>query len=948
MFKQLIPDSGLPQPRRQYRPKISLSITLIILLVLGLQFLVLPRYVYKISPSQQSLNSFHLVKLDARLEQCREILTPPIKYGVTSAGSRTNPRWNPSTGQKETTVLQNATLFDGEQILTGKFDITFKKGLIESVVTAGSASIASDAKVMDLEGGFVTPGLVDMHSHHLAFAWPLLSSTDDTNEVHDRTEPITSQVRIIDSLKAYDPGTAIIASGGVTTSLILPGSANIMGGEAVLVKNMLNSGEDSEIVVEDLLLEHGIPKSERRRYMKMACGENPRRVYHHTRMGNAWWFRKHMERAKELKERQDAFCLEAAAVRNNGDTAAMSEFMHRLSQEESATEMLEYDSTIAMLRGKMGINVHCYEPEDFEDMLMHSKEFGFRIQAFHHALEAWQVPEMIKASGENITIATFASFALYKQEAYNANLYAGKILADHGVPVAYKSDHVETETNAKFLLFQAATAHSFGLAQDLALQSVTSVPAGSMEIDHRVGYVKPGYDADIVLWDSHPLSVGATPLQVFIDGRATLDPEIVESSRTAVQSSNTRKTATPSIRANPSDQNKDSLCTEIGKSAAKITIQGITKSYLDIPSIEANGDKGLTMVIEGGRISCFDTEDQCLSVSANSTVIRLRDAHVLPGLTAVSVSLGLGEIATDDSTGDGAASSGGLDLESTIYAKYGVHLDGKSFARARIGGVTRAITAPKSRGFQGGVSVAIKTSGKKNTLNGGLVKDEVALHFKVGSASKSDKLPTISSAVAKLRQFLAESKAKDDIFGRAANGSIPLVVHVENEYDIMSLIKIKQERPALDLVIMGGGGAHLVADEIASANISVILTENRGAPDTFEKINTLPGPPLSKMAAEVLANAGVKFGLAIEGESDSHIHNLPLEAAWAAKYAGLSSNDAINLVSRNIEQILSLDVKEDSRDFVIYEGNPLEFGASVVLSIDGDDGMVATCWPEAT
>lgn len=173
-----------------------------------------------------------------------------------------------------------------------------------------------------------------------------------------------------------------------------------MGGEAVIVKNMLNSGADSEIVVEDLLLEHGIPQSQRRRYMKMACGENPRRVYKHTRMGNAWYFRKHMERAKELKDQQDAACLEAAVVRESGNVAAMSEFINRLAQEESATDLLEYDSTIAMLRGQVGINVHCYEPEDFEDMLLHSKEFGFRIQAFHHALEAWQVPEMIKASGE--------------------------------------------------------------------------------------------------------------------------------------------------------------------------------------------------------------------------------------------------------------------------------------------------------------------------------------------------------------------------------------------------------------------------------------------------------------------------------------------------------------------------------------------------------------------
>lgn len=116
--------------------------------------------------------------------------------------------------------------------------------------------------------------------------------------------------------------------------------------------------------------------------------------------GNAWYFRKHMERAKELRERQDASCLKASVVKESGDFARMSSFVDALGQEDSATDYLEYDSSIAMLRGQVGINIHCYESEDFFDMIKHSKEFGFRIQAFHHALEAWQVPEMIKASGE--------------------------------------------------------------------------------------------------------------------------------------------------------------------------------------------------------------------------------------------------------------------------------------------------------------------------------------------------------------------------------------------------------------------------------------------------------------------------------------------------------------------------------------------------------------------
>lgn len=201
----------------------------------------------------------------------------------------------------------------------------------------------------------------------------------------------------------------------------------------------MNGGEHREEVVEDLLLEHGIPQSNRRRYMKMACGENPKGVYDHTRMGNAWILRKHMSRAKELMEKQDQWCLSAEAALESGDGHAIAELVKNDSGKGGLPEELELDSSVAMLRGKIGVNIHCYEPEDFEDMILHSKEFGFRIQAFHHALSAWKVPEMIKDSGYNITVATFAEFGLYKQEGYEANLWAGKILAEHGVPVAYKS-----------------------------------------------------------------------------------------------------------------------------------------------------------------------------------------------------------------------------------------------------------------------------------------------------------------------------------------------------------------------------------------------------------------------------------------------------------------------------------------------------------------------------
>ena len=124
----------------------------------------------------------------------------------------------------------------------------------------------------------------------------------------------------------------------------------------------------------------------------------------------------------------------------NGDSYTIATLVKNDSSNKGELpEELKLDSSVAMLRGKIGINIHCYEPEGFENMILHSKEFGFRIQAFHHALSARKVPELIKNSRYNITIATFAEFGLYKQEGYEANLWAGKILAKHGVPVAYKS-----------------------------------------------------------------------------------------------------------------------------------------------------------------------------------------------------------------------------------------------------------------------------------------------------------------------------------------------------------------------------------------------------------------------------------------------------------------------------------------------------------------------------
>lgn len=192
--------------------------------------------------------------------------------------------------------------------------------------------------------------------------------------------------------------------------------------------------------------------------------------------------------------------------------------------------------------------------------------------------------------------------------------------------------------------FQAATAHSFHLSEDLALQSVTSVPAKSLEIDHRVGYVRAGFDADLVLWDSHPLSTGATAIQVYIDGRATLDPaKVVESLENVPTKDMTSDVAVSRMRPVLSTDVKEKLCAKAHQVGTKIVVTGISTSFLDETSA-LEESRNLTMVIDNGKIACLDIQQSCASVSADGLTIHLENGFVIPGLTAVTSSLGLAEV----------------------------------------------------------------------------------------------------------------------------------------------------------------------------------------------------------------------------------------------------------------------------------------------------------------
>jgi hypothetical protein len=406
LFHQLPPQSASPPPYevqaypkvRQHRYLRRKLCSVQVLLALCLTFVVswlcflLERELKLRNVAQQASSSSDLVRFQKSLEHCAALRTFPDKPDPQSR--KTNPRWNNIRGQIQAVTLRNVTLFDGESILPNPMDVTFEKGLIVSV--SETSDKPKGGVVLNLHGRWVTPGLVDMHSHHSILAWPAVEANSDGNEVHPLYGPLTPFLKALDGMKAYDIGTTIIASGGVTSSLVIPGSANIMGGEGTVVKNVLKSGELGEYVMEEYLLEHGIPVEERHRYMKMACGENPSRTYGHTRMANAWILREQLAKAKDMMEKQDEYCGAVARVAKAG----VMEKQKFVEQMGGFPLELKLESTVGMLRGRVAMQNHCYLPEDFETMLRISHEFGFRVRAFHHAIEAWHVPKMIKEYGE--------------------------------------------------------------------------------------------------------------------------------------------------------------------------------------------------------------------------------------------------------------------------------------------------------------------------------------------------------------------------------------------------------------------------------------------------------------------------------------------------------------------------------------------------------------------
>lgn len=381
------------------------------------------------------------------------------------------------------TLLRAATLWTATGQVLDRTDLLLQNGKIQAIGV--DLPVPDGARVIDAAGKIITPGLVDMHSHIGVYAAPSAKGNQDGNEM---TSPTTPAVRALDAFDPEDPAIARTLAGGVTTALILPGSGNIVGGQAFYVNLYGKTVADMAIL--------NPPRS-----MKWALGENPKRVYGSkgqlpmSRMGNGWVLRKMLFEASDLRDSQDRFDKE----------------MTHTGQRPFKPEL---EPIVALLRGEVLLQVHCYEVHDIETLIRISHEFHFKIAAIHHALEAWKVPELLKA--DDIGVATFADLWGYKLEAYDASVHGPQILVDAGLTVALKSDHPVIDS--KWLINEAAKAHYYGVPEQTAIQMVTRNPAKLIGLSDRLGTLEVGKEADVAVWPGNPLAIGAQPERVFVRG----------------------------------------------------------------------------------------------------------------------------------------------------------------------------------------------------------------------------------------------------------------------------------------------------------------------------------------------------------------------------------------------------------------------------------------------
>ena len=388
------------------------------------------------------------------------------------------------------TLIRNATVLVGDGSRLENADVLLRDGKVARVGQGLDAPRGST--VVDGTGKWITPGLIDVHSHLGVYASPGLDAHSDGNEM---TNPVTSQVWAEHAVWPQDPGFGTALAGGVTSMLVLPGSGNLIGGRGVVLNNV--PGETYQQMKFP-----GAPWS-----LKMACGENPKRFYGGqgaapmTRMGNVAGYRNAFIDARE--------------------------YLEKLDDEEPPKQDLRLETLAAAMNGEIQVQIHCYRADEMAIMLDLAEEFDFKVAAFHHGVEAYKIADRLAEAGT--CGALWADWWGFKAEAYDAVqeniLIVDRANEGRGCAVVHSdsAEGIQRLNQEAGKVIGVGRRAGIDIAPEHAVRWITQNAARTLGIEEQVGTLERGKMGDVVLWNQNPFSVYAKAEKVWIDGALMFD-----------------------------------------------------------------------------------------------------------------------------------------------------------------------------------------------------------------------------------------------------------------------------------------------------------------------------------------------------------------------------------------------------------------------------------------
>jgi imidazolonepropionase-like amidohydrolase len=842
-----------------------------------------------------------------------------------------------------TVLVTHATIWtQGPEGLLVDSDLLVEDG---KIVAVGKGLTAPEgAHLIDATGKHVTPGLIDTHGH--------LAIRGGGNEGSNN---ITAEVRIQDVTNPEDINIYRQLAGGLTTAHSLHGSANSIGGQDAVLKLHWPATAD-ELVIPG------------RKGIKFALGENPKRSrasgqpgpvrYPATRMGVMESIRTVFLAARDYRREWDAY---------EGLSAAQRE------RTAPPRRDLQLEAIDEILTGERSIHCHAYRQDEMLAILRLAEEFGVTVATFEHGLEGYKVADEMAAAGAGAS--TFSDWWAYKMEAYDAIPYNGVLMHDRGVLVSFSSDSAEL---ARHMNLEAAKAVKYGGADEQeALAFVTINAATQLGLDHRIGSLENGKDADFVIWSGAPLSVYSIAEQTWVDGMREFDRETDLEQRLEIEDQ--RAGLLARIRGGKKD----------GEDAEDEPAEEAEEEYQSkppqrppaqpLPYLDRLAEVGKTMSIVGATVHTMVGEpitDGTISVRGgkiveigsglpplpDAEVVDATGKHVYPGFIDANSVVGLAEVSAVSSTIDISETG---EINANVNTAIAVNPDSELIPVTRANGITYVLAAPGGDVVHG-TSALIRLDGW--TWEDLTAASPVAMHISWPSfairtfsffgppASREDQEKRRDENLKKIRRFFDDARAyatakqaqgaggeRLDIDPMleamlpVLDGRMPVIVYADDVRQIKNAIDFFEEQN-LRMILAGSGDVWRVADLLAEREIPVILTGVLELPSRRDEPYDT-----AYTAAAKLHEAGVKFCFAGSASSfaAANARNLPYHAAMAAAF-GLPREEAMRALTLYPAQILGVGddlgsiEKGKAASLIITDGDPLEIRTHVEREfIDG-------------